>query len=55
MEDTAIVDVGVQVTGPDGALWALSIRGLSDPVSNRLATVWTSAGLPMCTAERTCP
>jgi len=46
VEDTAILDIGVQDSGPDGALWALSIRGLRDPVPHELASVWTIRGAP---------
>lgn len=46
--DTAVLDIGVQDTGPDGGLWALANRGvdvsaLSDDV---LATVWSIRGAP---------
>jgi hypothetical protein len=46
LEDTSVLDLGVQDTGPDGALWALRIRGLSDVAQERLATVWTIRGAP---------
>ena len=28
--DTAVLDLGVQDTGPDGGLWALAQRGVHD-------------------------
>jgi hypothetical protein len=49
-DDTAVLDIGVQDTGPDGGLWALAMRGWE--VSSRsgpdvdLATVWTIRGAP---------
>jgi hypothetical protein len=46
-EDTAILDIGVQDTGPDGALWALSVRGVDvSALDDELATVWTIRGAP---------
>ncbi|MGY1605919.1 winged helix DNA-binding domain-containing protein [Geodermatophilus sp. SYSU D00700] len=46
--DTAVLDLGVQDTGPDGGLWALALRGVDvaalDPAE--LATVWTVRGAP---------
>ncbi|NLT55796.1 MAG: winged helix DNA-binding domain-containing protein [Actinomycetales bacterium] len=48
LADTAVLDAGVQDTGPDGALWALAIRGVDvaslDPAD--LAVVWTLRGAP---------
>ena len=44
--DTALLDIGVQDTGADGALWALAIRGLEHPPPDELATVWTIRGAP---------
>lgn len=47
--DAAVLDVGVQDTGPDGALWALAVRGVPvvahdwDPA---LALAWTVRGAP---------
>ncbi|WP_091113691.1 winged helix DNA-binding domain-containing protein [Geodermatophilus dictyosporus] len=43
--DTAVLDLGVQDTGPDGGLWALANRGVV-PGSGELATVWTLRGAP---------
>jgi len=45
----AILDLGVQDTGPDGALWALAVRGV--PVTahhwpHALALAWTLRGAP---------
>ncbi|MGX5655910.1 winged helix DNA-binding domain-containing protein [Geodermatophilus nigrescens] len=43
--ETAVLDLGVQDTGPDGGAWALAIRGATaDPAE--LATVWTLRGAP---------
>jgi hypothetical protein len=46
--DTAVLDYGVQDTGPDGAAWALSIRGLdsSDVQDDDLSLLWTLRGGP---------
>lgn len=41
--DAAILDIGVQDTGPDGAAWALRLRGL---VGGDLFTAWTLRGAP---------
>ena len=46
LEDTAVLDLGVQDTGADGGLWALALRGLTDPPADELATVWTIRGAP---------
>ena len=46
LADTAVLDIGVQETGADGALWALAIRGLKEPAPDDLATVWTIRGAP---------
>lgn len=48
LADTAVLDIGVQDTGPDGGLWALRNRGL-DPAhlsERELATLWTVRGAP---------
>ncbi|MFI5841335.1 DNA glycosylase AlkZ-like family protein [Catenuloplanes sp. NPDC051500] len=42
--DTAVLDYGVQDTGPDGAAWALTIRGLDD--HDPLSMLWTLRGGP---------
>jgi Winged helix DNA-binding domain len=46
--DAAVLDIGVQDTGPDGGLWALAVRGVdvSKRPDDRLATVWTIRGAP---------
>ena len=44
--DTALLDIGVQDTGADGALWALALRGVERPPPGELATVWTIRGAP---------
>ena len=48
LPDTAVVDIGVQDTGPDGGLWALANRGVDVPAlsADDLATVWTIRGAP---------
>ena len=45
---TAVLDIGVQDTGPDGALWALALRGVdvSALPPTELARVWTIRGAP---------
>ncbi|WP_327036291.1 winged helix DNA-binding domain-containing protein [Micromonospora ureilytica] len=48
LADTAVVDIGVQNTGPDGARWALAVRGvdvtgLSDA---DVVLLWTVRGAP---------
>lgn len=47
--DTAVLDFGVQDTGPDGAGWALAIRGLDKAAldgDDALAYAWTLRGAP---------
>lgn len=46
--DTAVLDSGVQDTGPDGGLWALAIRGVdvSTMAGDELVTAWTIRGAP---------
>ena len=45
--DTAVLDLGVQDTGPAGAArWALAVRGLPDPPDADLVTAWTLRGAP---------
>ena len=46
VHDTAVLDVGVQDSGPDGALWALALRGLEQPRPEDLALAWTVRGAP---------
>ena len=43
--DAAILDLGAQNTGPDGALWALEIRGASVPEDD-LVLAWSLRGAP---------
>ncbi|MCX5064681.1 winged helix DNA-binding domain-containing protein [Micromonospora lupini] len=48
LADTVVLDIGVQNTGPDGARWALAIRGvdvtaLSD---EQVVLLWTVRGAP---------
>ena len=43
--DAAVLDLGVQDTGPDGARWALELRG-SRPDADDLFMAWTIRGAP---------
>ena len=43
--DAAILDLGVQDTGPDGHRWALAVRGASIPRED-LVLAWTLRGAP---------
>ncbi|WP_435742417.1 DNA glycosylase AlkZ-like family protein [Nocardioides sp. SYSU DS0663] len=43
--DPAVLDLGVQETGPDGARWALAVRGAEPTYDGRLL-VWTLRGAP---------
>ena len=47
-DDTAVLDLGVQDTGPDGARWALALRGVDvGAVDDRTcAMAWTIRGAP---------
>jgi Winged helix DNA-binding domain len=54
--DTAVLDIGVQDTGPDGGRWALAVRGVgvgagvdvgtAELGGRELVTVWTVRGAP---------
>ncbi len=44
-QDAAVLDIGVQDTGPDGAGWALEIRGATVPAED-LTYAWTLRGAP---------
>jgi len=48
LTDTAILDLGVQDSGPDGGRWALAIRGVAvgELTGRELATAWTIRGAP---------
>jgi len=48
LAETAVLDLGVQDTGPDGGIWALAIRGVdvSALTGDELATAWTIRGAP---------
>ncbi|MDO9377769.1 MAG: winged helix DNA-binding domain-containing protein [Nocardioidaceae bacterium] len=43
--DLDLLDLGVQDTGPDGAAWALALRGVT-PDDATTATAWTLRGAP---------
>ncbi|MCW2584309.1 MAG: uncharacterized protein JWQ53_3099 [Klenkia sp.] len=45
--DTAVLDLGVQDSGPAGAArWALALRGVARPAEEELALVWSVRGAP---------
>ncbi|WP_435736747.1 crosslink repair DNA glycosylase YcaQ family protein [Cellulosimicrobium sp. PMB13] len=44
--DAAVLDLGVQDTGPDGARWALELRGAPPAAPGDLALAWTLRGAP---------
>lgn len=46
VEDTAVLDLGVQDTGADGGRWALALRGVTDAPDSALALAWTIRGAP---------
>lgn len=48
LEETAVLDFGVQDTGPDGARWALALRGvdLAAAGEDELVLLWTLRGAP---------
>ena len=48
LEDAAVLDLGAQDTGPDGARWALAVRGVDVPAigDDALVTAWTLRGAP---------
>ncbi|HEX2144095.1 MAG TPA: crosslink repair DNA glycosylase YcaQ family protein [Glycomyces sp.] len=50
LADTAILDLGAQDTGPDGARWALAIRGVDTAAlsEDELVWLWTLRGAPHC-------
>lgn len=47
LADTAVLDLGVQNTGPDGGRWALALRGADVGVAEpELVMAWTIRGAP---------
>lgn len=46
LNEQAVLDIGVQDTGPDGGRWALAIRGLDDVDTADLVLLWTLRGAP---------
>lgn len=46
LADTAVLDLGVQDTGTDGARWALAIRGVPEVPADEVALAWTLRGAP---------
>jgi len=48
LDTTRVLDIGVQDTGPDGAMWALAIRGVDVTTlsGSELAKVWSVRGAP---------
>jgi hypothetical protein len=46
VDDTAVLDLGVQDSGTDGGLWALALRGVTDVPEDALALAWTIRGAP---------
>ena len=48
LADTSVLQIGVQDTGPDGAMWALSVRGVdvSALTARELVMAWTVRGAP---------
>ncbi|AVT38576.1 winged helix DNA-binding domain-containing protein [Plantactinospora sp. BB1] len=48
LEDTAVLDIGVQETGPDGGKWALALRGVDVAALSEedVILLWTVRGAP---------
>ena len=48
VDEAAVLDIGVQDSGPDGARWALAVRGVdvASLAEDELAMAWTIRGAP---------
>jgi hypothetical protein len=46
LASTSVLDIGVQDTGPDGATWALAVRGLSEVDEADIVLLWTIRAAP---------
>src|SRR3954464_10761727 len=55
IDDTAVLDLGVQDTGTDGARWALTLRGVEHPSADDLATVGPPRGAPPASRRAALP
>jgi hypothetical protein len=49
LDQTAVLDIGVQDTGPDGGRWALAVRGVDVAAlsGTELIVLWTIRGQPV--------
>ena len=57
LASTSVLDIGVQDTGPDGARWALLLRGVdaTDLTERNLVLAWTVRGAPHLYRRRDLP